>query len=142
MHVSEMLDTSPAKPLVENDALVRCIEACFDCAHSCNACADACLGEQHIDMLRRCIRLNQDCADICIASGNVLSRQVAPDPQLLRAQLEVCLIACLKCGEECAKHAKMHEHCRVCAEACRACAQACQAAIAALGSSQASTVRA
>ena len=142
MHVSEMLDTSPAKPVLPNDALVQCIEACFDCAHSCNACADACLAEQHIDMLRRCIRLNQDCADICIATGNVLSRQFAADPRILRAQLEACLVACQMCGDECSKHAQMHEHCRVCGDACRACAQACQAAISALGSAQSPTVRA
>ena len=28
-------------------------------------------------------------------------------------------------AEECEKHAGMHEHCRICAEACRRCEQAC-----------------
>lgn len=134
MHVTEMLKTSPGKPIFANDALIQCIEACFDCAQSCDACADACLGEQQIDMLRRCIRLNQDCADVCIATGRMLSRQQHADVSLVRAQLDACLLACQSCGDECAKHAQRHEHCRVCAEACRTCARACQIAIAALGS--------
>jgi hypothetical protein len=133
MHVSQMLDTSPATPILSNETLVHCIEACFDCAQSCNACADACLGEQHIDMLRSCIRLNQDCADVCITTGRMLSRQQHPDVRVVRAQLEACLVVCASCGDECAKHKEQHEHCRVCADACRACARACRDAIAALG---------
>ena len=138
MHVSEMLDTSPAKSVLPNDTLVKCIEACFDCAQSCIACADACLSEQSIDMLRRCIRLNQDCADICTATGRVLSRQQGAEPRLIRAQLEACLAACQVCGDECSTHANKHEHCRVCMEACRVCAKACQDILAAVGASTAS----
>jgi len=37
------------------------------------------------------------------------------------------------CGEECAGHADMHEHCRVCADVCRRCEQACRELLAALG---------
>lgn len=140
MHVSEMLDTSPGNPILSNDALITCIEACFDCAQSCSACADACLGEQQIDMLRRCIRLNQDCADVCVATGRMLSRQQHAEVQLVRAQLDACLLACQICGDECAKHSQHHEHCRVCAEACRTCAKACQDAIGALGSARSQRV--
>jgi hypothetical protein len=42
-------------------------------------CADACLGEEKVEMLRRCIRLNLDCADVCNATGRMLSRQQEPD---------------------------------------------------------------
>jgi hypothetical protein len=28
------------------------------------------------------------------------------------------LAACKNCGDECERHAAMHEHCRVCEEAC------------------------
>jgi hypothetical protein len=135
MYVSQMLDSSPARPILSNETLIRCIEACFDCAQSCNACADACLGEQHIDMLRNCIRLNQDCADVCITTGRILSRQHHPDVRVVRAQLEACLVVCAACGDECAQHKDQHEHCRVCADACRACARACRDAISALGAS-------
>jgi hypothetical protein len=135
MHVTEMLDANPGRPLLTNESLIHCIEACFDCAQSCSACADACLGEKQLDVLRRCIRLDQDCADICIATGRVLSRQQLPDARVVRALLEACLIGCAACGDECAMHAKQHEHCRVCAMACRNCARMCQEAIAALGHS-------
>ena len=131
MHTEKMLETNPTKPLLAQEPLMRCIEACFDCAQASTACADACLGEDKLDALRACIRLNHDCADICIATGNVLSRQLHANARVLRAQLEACLAICAACGDECAHHAQHHEHCRVCAEACRTCAKACQSAIAA-----------
>lgn len=132
MHTSQMIATNPAAVVIANESLIRCIDNCFDCAQTCSSCADACLGEEKLDMLRRCIRLNQDCADICLATGRVLSRQQQVDVRVIRAQLEACLLACAACGDECAKHANEHEHCRICAEACRACARACQEAISAL----------
>ncbi len=75
--------------------------------------------------LSRCIRLNLDCADICETTGRALSRQVGTDASVLRAFVQTCAEACRACGEECERHAEMHEHCRVCAEACRRCEQAC-----------------
>jgi hypothetical protein len=123
-----MLRTHPQGSAVEVDqqALLACIEACFSCAQSCTACADACLGESMLEELVACIRLNLDCADVCAATGNLLSRQTAPDWQLLRAQLEACATACRVCGAECERHADMHEHCRVCAEMCRECEDSCR----------------
>ena len=41
--------------------------------------------------------------------------------------------ACTACGDTCADHAGMHEHCKVCAETCRRCEQACANLISALG---------
>lgn len=142
MHTHEMLDTSPTKSLFPKPRIVACIDACFDCAQSCTACADACLGEPKVDMLRRCIRLNMDCAAICVTTGQVLSRQHDPDVNILRSQLQACLVACQACGDECAQHASMHEHCRICAEACKACATACQQALDSLGGRAQGNVRA
>ncbi len=79
-----------------------------------------------VDELVRCIRLNLDCADVCAATGRLLSRQTMPEWQLLQAQLQACALACRLCGDECARHAQMHEHCRVCAEMCRECEAACE----------------
>lgn len=77
-------------------------------------------------MLNRCIRLDLDCADICDATGRIVSRQTATEPQLVRAVLEACATACKLCGDECDQHGQHGmEHCRVCAEACRRCEQAC-----------------
>ncbi len=124
-HVAEMLRTSPIEAQLDQQALVRCIEECFDCAQTCTACADACLGEEMVKELTRCIRLNLDCADICDTTGRALSRQVGSEPGLLRAFVQTCAEACSACGAECERHVDMHEHCRVCAEACRRCEQAC-----------------
>lgn len=133
MHTSRMIQTNPAPVVFGLDSLARCIDACFDGAQACIACADACLGERDLDALRRCIRLDQDCADICGATGRVLSRQQHAELALLARQVHACLLACQLCAAECEKHAAQHAHCRVCAEACRTCEAACQAVLAGVG---------
>lgn len=133
MTVQEMIRTHPREPGVEREALARCIEECFTCAATCTSCADACLGEEGVQELVRCIRLNLDCADVCEAAGRVLTRQTAFEPQLARQLLETCAQACRACAEECERHAGHHEHCRVCAEACRRCEQACHDVLSTIG---------
>ncbi len=130
----QMLDTYP-KDLggVDREALRECIDACVECAQACTACADACLSEDMVAELAKCIRTNADCADVCTATGRVLSRHTGYDADVTRAVLEACAAACKACGDECARHAGMHEHCRVCAEACRRCERACRVLLAALG---------
>ena len=131
---ADMLTTYP-KDLggIDREALLACIEACLDCAQACTACADACLAEDMVAELTTCIRTDLDCADVCAATGRVLSRHTGYDANLTRAVLEACAAACKACGDECAGHAGMHEHCRVCAEACRRCEQACRTLLASLG---------
>jgi hypothetical protein len=128
-----MLRTHPGEAMIDRDLLAEVIHTLASCADTCTACADACLGEEQVGDLRRCIRLNLDCADSCQTAANMLLRQTEPDLQVLRATVEACALACRSCGEECEKHAEMHEHCRVCAEACRRCEDACQRALQALG---------
>jgi hypothetical protein len=130
-HALQMLESTPSRFAFDADALAECIEACFDCAQTCTACADACLGEGSVHELVRCIRLDLDCADVCDATGRMLSRQTHYDAELTRAQLQACAQASRSCGAECTAHAKMHDHCRVCAEACRRCEDACRALLAA-----------
>jgi hypothetical protein len=125
MTVNEMLRTHP-KASVDTEALARCVDECFDCAVTCTSCADACLGEPDVQDLVACIRRNLDCADVCAATGSMLARQTAFEPQLARTMLEVCAEICRRCAEECERHATHHEHCRVCAEACHRCEQACE----------------
>ncbi len=127
--VSSMLATHPAAKGAQSDLLVRCIEACHACDSACTACADACLAEPMVDQLRACIRLNLDCADICGATGRMLLRQTATDWSVVQRTLEACRVACQQCEAECRRHASMHEHCRVCADACAMCAEACQAVL-------------
>jgi hypothetical protein len=128
-----MLDAYPGEVSLDRDLLIGCIEACSDCAESCTQCADACLGEERVQGLTTCIRLNLDCADICAATGRVVSRQTGYDPEVTGAVLRACIAACGSCADECDIHAAHGmEHCRVCAEECRRCEQACQELLAAV----------
>jgi len=131
-HARQMLEAHPGGAAIESAALLACIDACFDCAQSCAACADADLGEDDIGMLIRCIRLCLDCGDVCTATGSILSRQTEFEPQLARPVVQACAQACRICREECERHADHHEHCRVCADSCRQCEQACDAVLSAL----------
>lgn len=128
MEAQAMIQTHPDVKGQPNDALVRCIEECLSCAQACTACADACLAEDMVGELRQCIRLNLDCADLCDATARLASRRTGSNPEILRQLIDTCAAACRACGEECARHAGRHEHCRICAEACRSCEQACRQA--------------
>ena len=96
----------------------------------CSACADACLGESNVDMLKTCIRLNLDCADICSATGHVLSRENEVDWLVVRDLVQACYTACQQCADECTQHAGHHKHCELCAEACHRCAETCRSIMA------------
>ena len=126
MHAAQMLSTHPHLQGKTNEALIRCIEECYDCAQTCTACADACLGEDDVAMLIQCIRLCLDCADLCSATGAIASRQTGSNAVVFAAALEACATACQRCAEECQKHAHHHVHCRICAEACASCQKACE----------------
>jgi hypothetical protein len=132
--VQRMLETHPREAQVDRTVLAACIEACYECAQCCTACADACLGEEVVQQMVRCIRLNLDCFDACVSTGNMLSRQTEPDWTHVRAQVEACAAACRTCGAECEQHAGHHEHCRVCAESCHRCEEACRRLLQAIGS--------
>jgi hypothetical protein len=127
-----MLDTHPWPGNVDREILARCIEECFACAATCASCADACLSEETVAELRKCIRLNLDCADICETTGRILVRQTEYDAPTSKAQLEACRQICRTCAEECEKHAEKHEHCRICAQACRGCEKASDELLAAM----------
>ena len=85
-HMQQMLQTHPQpQSTFDQQALVQCIQECFDCAQTCTSCADACLAEDQVKAMVHCIRLNLDCADVCNATGRVLARQTQPDQQVIRA---------------------------------------------------------
>lgn len=129
MHAMQMISTHPDVRGSTNDELIRCIEECYDCAQTCVSCADACLAEPGVAELRQCIRLNLDCADVCAATATIGNRRTGSNEEVIRRMLEACIAACRVCGEECQRHADMHEHCRICAETCHRCAEACQDAL-------------
>ena len=127
-----MLITIPRTSNLDISVLVATIDALDDCARACIADADSDLNEQNLSELVKCIRLCLDCADVCAATVRVTSRQTEYDAGVTRPLLEACAAACKSCGDECERHARMHEHCRVCAEACRRCEQACRELLAAM----------
>ena len=131
-YARQMLDTYPHTANVDAGVLAAAIDALSDCAQACTADTDADLGEQNVTEMIRCIRLCLNCTDICTATIGVTSRLAEYDASVARPLLEACVAICRSCGDECERHARIHEHCRVCAEACRRCEQACRELLAAL----------
>jgi len=131
-YARQMLDTFSRTVSVDADVLAAAIDAMNDCAQACTADNAADLSEPNLADMVRCIRLCLDCTDICAAAAAVTSRLVEYDPGVLRPLLESCVAICRSCGDECERHAPMHAHCRVCAQACRRGEQACRALLAAL----------
>ncbi len=131
-NAAAMLQTYPGTMNLDKELLARAIDEALACFQTCTACADACLSEEMVGELGKCIRTDLDCADLCEATVRVLSRHTGYDANITRGQLQACIAACKACGDECEQHAGMHEHCRVCAQACRACEQACRALLASI----------
>ncbi len=131
-YARQMLDSYRRSFNIDAGLLAATIDALNDCAQACTADVDADLGEQHVPELIKCIRLCLDCADVCAATATITSRLAEYDSKITKPLLEACVATCRDCGDECEQHSKMHEHCRVCAEACRRCELACQQLLAAM----------
>jgi len=131
-YARQMLDSYRRSFNIEASVLAATIDALNDCAHACTADADADLGEQNVPALIKCIRLCLDCADVCAATAAITSRLAEYDSKITKPLLEACAATCRDCGDECEQHSKLHEHCRVCAEACRRGELACQQLLAAM----------
>lgn len=101
------------------------IKALSDCFIACNECAIACLEEQDVNMLTKCIRLDIDCSAICQTVMGFISRSSLHTQHLLSECAEICDA----CAAACREHEHM-SHCRQCAEACVTCADACRSNIA------------
>jgi hypothetical protein len=131
-YARQLLDTYPNSAPVDDGLLAATIDALSDCAQACTADVDADLSEQNLADMVLCIRLCLACTDICTATVGVISRPAVYDADVVRPLLEACVASCKSCGDECERHATMHRHCRICAEACRRCEQACRELLAAL----------
>ena len=132
-YARQLLDTYPGTVTADVGLLAATIDALSDCAQACTADADADLREQNLAEMVKCIRLCLDCADVCAATAGVVSRQTDYDAYVTRPLLEACVAVCKSCGDECQRHARHHEHCRVCEQACRRCEQACRELLGVLG---------
>ena len=129
MRTHEIIAAHPDVRGTVNKALIAAIDEMYACAQTCTSCADGCLAEQRVTLLRQCIRLNLDCADVCAATAMLANRRTGSDEEVVRKMFDACITACRLCGEECQRHASHHEHCRICADACRKCEAACQQAL-------------
>jgi hypothetical protein len=104
---------------MENN-ISQCIAACLKAMEACNECAAACLAEEHVNHMRKCIQLDLECAAVCETTVRLLSLGT------LRAK-EICHLCaefCMACAAECSTHDM--EHCLRCSEACALCAEKCR----------------
>ena len=129
MRIRHIIATHPDVAGNTNESLLRAIEHSHACAVACVACADACLAEEQVMELRQCIRVNLDCADICTATAAMSARRTGSNESMLLDMLATCASACRICADECLRHARMHRHCALCADACEDCEKSCNDAI-------------
>lgn len=113
---------------IRRDVLGECIEACMLCEFACVSCADSCLGQNSLELLCRCIRLNLDCADVCALTSQLVARASAAEPKLVQEQLEICASLCAACGHECRRLSFAHDQLKLCAHACNHCETLCRQA--------------
>lgn len=99
----------------------NCIDTCLKCVAICNHRASACLQEEDVKMMARCIQLDMECAAICYASAQLMSLGSEKAKDICR----LCADICEACATECSRHET--EHCKECAEACKQCADECMA---------------
>lgn len=125
-YARHLLDTYRGTVNIDAGVLAAAIDALSDCAQACTADVDADLSEQNVSDMVTCIRLCLDCADVCTATLGVTSRRASAGVNVTRLLLQACVAICKSCGDECERHARHHEHCRVCEQACRRCEQACR----------------
>ncbi|WP_320775925.1 hypothetical protein [Streptomyces sp. CRN 30] len=132
LQTKELLDSvTTVGPLGHEEVLARAVDVLGECEEAVTACAAGMIAAQDADELRTAIGQNLDCADVAVATRRVLTRGSTPDPALLTAQVEACLIACERSRDLCGRHAARHEHCRICAEVTGRAADVCRDVLAA-----------
>ena len=99
----------------------ECIVACNRCIALSQYCSTACLQEDDVKMMAKCIHLDMQCAAMCTLAVNFMCMNSAFIVQVC----QLCAEVCRACAQECGRF-KM-DHCQRCAEACNACADKCMA---------------
>ena len=125
-YAKQILDTYVFDARLDRGILGDTIDALNDCIQACVVDTDADLSERDLADMVKCVRLCLHCTDVCTAAAGVLSRPAEYDANVVRPLLESCVAICASCGDECARHAQTHDHCRLCETACRRCEQACR----------------
>lgn len=125
-NIYQLIRTHPGSFPIDESEFIDLVDRIYECAKSCAACADACLGEDDPKAQAVCITSCQNCGEVCLTTARVLSRVTGFNPEAVRHLVQACEQICRICGDECASHSGDMEHCGVCAEACRQCADACR----------------
>lgn len=97
----------------------KLIHTLGNCINHCNYCADACLDEDNVKMMVKCIRMDRICAEVCRTLNQILATNYKDVEDLVR----YCQKICNECADECEQH--QMQHCKDCAIACRKCAEEC-----------------
>lgn len=123
--IDQVISTHPRQSPIDESKLTEVIDRIYECAKTCAACANACLGEENPKSQAACITSCQNCGEVCLTTARALSRITGFNREAISHLLAACEQICRLCGDECASHATEMEHCRVCSDACRKCADAC-----------------
>ena len=102
-----------------NSVYQSCIEYCQRCAEVCEQCLAACLKEDDLNMMAKCMSLDLECISVCRAAAHLM----VLDSNHANAMCQVCADVCTACAEECERHDM--DHCQKCAAMCRDCAAEC-----------------
>src|SRR5262249_16850925 len=108
-YARELLESCGGSFNVDAGSLATTSAALSDCAQARAADSDADLSEQNVAEMVKCIRLCLHCADVCTATVGITSRPAQFDRNVVVPLLEACAAICRSCGDECERHAQMHE---------------------------------
>lgn len=111
--------------LMSHEKFKSCIDACNQCAAECEHCSTACLSEDDVKMMHKCIEFDRYCADMCRMAAAFMARADEHTMNFVNKFCSLCAEICDACATECEKHSHM-EHCKRCAEVCRKCAEECR----------------
>lgn len=128
--MADMMKSMPKSEMTGMDMTMmqRCVEACSAASMAATMCADADAGEG----MGRCAALCMSTADVATATMRMMMRPAGYDMSVMGSMMSTCMAMGEACAAECAKHADMSEHCRICASACRAMVDACSSVMSSL----------
>ncbi|PJJ70617.1 hypothetical protein CLV46_0139 [Diaminobutyricimonas aerilata] len=121
MMMNEMMgDRMRSMQGMDMDMMQRCMETLTAAEQACVMCAD---GDAEAGMAM-CASMCMNCADVSSAMMRMMLRPSGFEMQSMMAMMQATMTMMTACAEECEKHADMHEHCKLCAQACRTAAEA------------------
>lgn len=120
----DMMKSMPADRMMGMDMAMmqECIEACSAASMAATMCADSDTGAD----MARCSSMCANTADVATTTMRMMLRPAGYEAMSLRSMLLACAETGRACAAECAMHADMDEHCRMCAKACDAMVMACE----------------